>query len=39
MGLESKEILTDYLLLLREKAEKANPINNIITEIKSLKDD
>lgn len=28
-----------YLLLLRDKAEKANPINNIISEIKSLKSD
>lgn len=37
--LEEKEILADYLLLLRDKAEKANPINNIISEIKSLKDD
>lgn len=37
--LESKEIITDYLLLLRDKADKANPLNNIILEIKSLKND
>jgi hypothetical protein len=36
---EEKEILADYVLLLRDKAEKANPINNIIAEIKSLKDE
>ncbi|PYG86761.1 hypothetical protein LY28_02787 [Ruminiclostridium sufflavum DSM 19573] len=37
--LEEKEILADYLLLLRDKAEKANPINNVIKEIRLLKDD
>lgn len=36
---ESKEIIEEYLLVLRDKAEKANPLNNIISEIKSLKDD
>jgi hypothetical protein len=36
---ESKEIIEEYLLLLKEKTERANPINNIISEIKSLKDD
>jgi DNA polymerase II small subunit/DNA polymerase delta subunit B len=36
---ESKEIIEEYLLLLKEKTDKANPINNIISEIKSLKDD
>lgn len=37
--LESKEIIEEYLLVLRDKVEKANPLNNIISEIKSLKDD
>ncbi|SHK15268.1 hypothetical protein [Desulforamulus aeronauticus] len=36
---ESKEIIEEYLLVLRDKAEKSNPLNNIISEIKSLKDD
>lgn len=37
--LESKEIIEEYLLVLRDKVEKANPNNSIISEIKSLKDD
>lgn len=36
---ESKEIIEEYLLVLSDKAEKANPLNNIISEIKSLIDD
>lgn len=36
---ESREIIEEYLLVLRDKAEKANPLNDIISEIKSLKDD
>lgn len=36
---ESKEIIEDYLLLLRDKAEKVNPINDIIKEIKLLQDE
>ncbi|UUM12137.1 hypothetical protein NQU17_00815 [Clostridiaceae bacterium HFYG-1003] len=36
---ESKQIIEEYLLVLRDKAEKSNPLNNIISEIKSLKDD
>ena len=37
--LESKDIIEEYLLLLRDKVDKANPLNSIISEIKSLKDD
>jgi hypothetical protein len=36
---ESKEIIEEYLLVLRDKAEKVNPLNSIISEIKLLKDD
>jgi len=34
---ESKEIIEEYLLLLRDKAKKANPVNDIIKEIKLIK--